>query len=263
MTKVHGTALVDLGADIDDDVEIGAFAVIGSKVRIGAGSKIGAHVVIAGDTVLGRDNTVSPFCCLGGPPQDKKFAGEETRLVIGDRNTIREYCFFNPGTVQDLGVTTIGDDNWIMGYVHVAHDCVIGNQTVIANATQLAGHVQLGDYAILGGLTGVHQFVKIGAHVMGGAHSYLSQDVPPYVLCSGAPAVPHGVNTEGLKRRGFDETAIAAVKQVYRLLYRQKLSFEDARAAILEFAKTTEPNAKAAVTVFADFLANATRGVIR
>jgi UDP-N-acetylglucosamine acyltransferase len=263
MTKVHGSALVDPGADIDDDVEIGPFAVIGPGVKIGGGSKIGAHVVIAGDTTLGRDNNVSPFCCLGGPPQDKKFAGEDTRLVIGDRNTIREYCFFNPGTIQDLGVTTIGDDNWIMGYVHVAHDCVIGNQTVIANATQLAGHVHLGDYAILGGLTGVHQFVKIGAHVMSGAHSYLSQDVPPYVLCSGAPAVPHGVNTEGLKRRGFDEAAVAAVRQAYRLLYRQKLSFEDARAAISEFGKTGAPEAQAAVAVFSNFLANATRGVIR
>jgi UDP-N-acetylglucosamine acyltransferase len=263
MTSVHGSALVDPGASIDDDVEIGPFCVIGPKVSIGAGSQIGAHVVITGDTTLGRDNRISPFCCLGGPPQDKKFAGEHTRLVIGNRNTIREYCFFNPGTVQDLAETRIGDDNWIMGYVHIAHDCVIGNQTVIANATQLAGHVHVGDFAILGGLTGVHQFVKVGAHAMSGAHSYLSQDVPPYVLCTGAPAKPHGVNTEGLKRRGFGEDAIAAVRQAYRLLYRQKLSFEDARAAILELGTTLAPDAQAAVAVFGNFLAAATRGIIR
>ncbi len=263
MTQVHGSAVVDPHAMLDADVTIGPFCVIGPKVKIGAGSSLGAHVVVMGDTTIGRDNAVSPFCCLGGPPQDKKFAGEETQLVIGDRNTIREYCFFNTGTTQDAGVTRVGDDNWIMGYVHIAHDCVIGNHTVIANATQLAGHVHVGDHAILGGLTGVHQFVKIGAHVMSGAHGYLNQDVPPFVLCSGAPAAPHGINVEGLRRRGFDDASIAALRHAYRLLYRQKLAFDDAQRAIAEFAQGLEAAPQQAVRVFGEFLARATRGVIR
>jgi UDP-N-acetylglucosamine acyltransferase len=185
MTRVHQSAIVDDGAELDGDVTVGPFCVIGAGVKVGSGTVIGPHVVLAGDTVIGRDNRIAPFCSLGGPPQDKKYAGEATRLRIGDRNTIREYCYFNPGTVQDQGVTQIGNDNWIMGYVHVAHDCVVGNDTTIANASQLAGHVVIGDWAILGGLCGVHQYVKVGAHAMVGAHSYLNQDVPP---CASQPA---------------------------------------------------------------------------
>jgi UDP-N-acetylglucosamine acyltransferase len=263
MTQVHPSALVDARASLDDDVTIGPFCVIGPKVRIGAGTQVDAHVVLAGDTSIGRDNRIAPFCSLGGAPQDKKYAGEETRLVIGDRNTIREYCYFNPGTVQDRSVTTIGCDNWIMGYVHVAHDCIIGDQTTIANATQLAGHVVIGDWAILGGLTGVHQFVKIGAHAMVGAHSYLNQDVPPYVMCSGAPASPHGINSEGLRRRGFSDAALAALRQVYRLLYRQQLGLEDAKRQIEALANAEAGDARFAVEEFQSFLAAASRGVIR
>jgi UDP-N-acetylglucosamine acyltransferase len=263
MTQVHPSAIVDPSASIDDDVTVGPFCVIGPKVHIGSGTHIAAHVVLAGDTSIGRDNRIAPFCSIGGVPQDKKYAGEATRLEIGDRNTIREYCYFNPGTVQDRSLTTIGNDNWIMGYVHVAHDCIIGNQTTIANATQLAGHVVIGDWAILGGLTGVHQFVKVGAHAMVGAHSYLNQDVPPYVMCSGAPASPHGINSEGLRRRGFSDAALSALRQVYRLLYRQQLSFEQARHQIEALAADQQDDARAAVDVFKSFLQAASRGVIR
>ena len=263
MTQVHPSAIIDPAASLDADVTVGPFCVIGPKVRIGAGTRIEAHVVLAGDTSIGRDNRIAPFCSLGGAPQDKKYAGEDTRLVIGDRNTIREYCYFNPGTVQGGSVTTIGHDNWIMGYVHVAHDCMIGDQTTIANATQLAGHVEIGDWAILGGLTGVHQYVKIGAHVMVGAHSYLNQDVPPYVMCSGAPASPHGINSEGLRRRGFSDAALAALRQVYRLLYRQQLGLAEARQQIEALAISQTGDAQAAVLLFQQFLAAASRGVIR
>jgi UDP-N-acetylglucosamine acyltransferase len=263
MTTVHQSAVIDKGALLDQDVTVGPFCVIGAGVKVAGGTVIGPHVVLAGDTSIGRDNQIAPFCSLGGPPQDKKYRGELTRLVIGERNTIREYCYFNPGTIQDQGLTSIGNDNWIMGYVHVAHDCVIGNDTTIANACQLAGHVEIGDWAILGGLTGVHQYVKVGAHVMVGAHSYLNQDVPPYVLCTGAPAEPRGINTEGLKRRGFSADTLGALRQVYRLLYRQQLSFEDAKAAIAALASESELESQQALALFSDFLTAATRGVMR
>jgi UDP-N-acetylglucosamine acyltransferase len=263
MTRVHPSAVIEKGALLDHDVTVGAFCVIGANVKVAGGTVIGPHVVLAGDTSIGRDNHIAPFCSLGGPPQDKKYRGEPTRLVIGERNTIREYCYFNPGTIQDQGLTSIGNDNWIMGYVHVAHDCVIGNDTTIANACQLAGHVEIGDWAILGGLTGVHQYVKVGAHVMVGAHSYLNQDVPPYVLCSGAPAEPHGINLEGLKRRGFEADTLASLRQVYRLLYRQQLSFQDAKAAIAGLASHADVKSQQALRVFSDFLTAASRGVIR
>ncbi len=260
---MHHRAIVDDGAELDGDVTVGPFCVIGAGVKVGSGTVIGPHVVLAGDTVIGRDNRIAPFCSLGGPPQDKKYAGEATRLRIGDRNTIREYCYFNPGTVQDQGVTQIGNDNWIMGYVHVAHDCVVGNDTTIANASQLAGHVVIGDWAILGGLCGVHQYVKVGAHAMVGAHSYLNQDVPPYVMCSGAPASPHGINSEGLKRRGFDAATLSALRQMYRLLYRQQLSMEAARAKIAELVAEPGEASAPMLAVFSEFLSAASRGVIR
>jgi UDP-N-acetylglucosamine acyltransferase len=262
MTRVHPSALVDPAAELADDVEIGPYALIGPHVVIGARSSIGAHVVLDGRLRMGADNRVAPFCSLGGPPQDKKYAGEPTRLEIGDRNVIREYCYFNTGTAQDEGVTRIGDDNWIMGYVHVAHDCRIGSNTILANSVQLGGHVVVGDWAIVGGLCGVHQFVKIGAHAMVGAHSYLSQDVPPYVLCSGRPAAPHGLNSEGLRRRGFEAAALAALRQAYRQLYRSGLSLEAARATIAKQA-LSEPAAAAPLQLLLDFLASAERGIIR
>ena len=187
MARIHPSALVDAKAQLGEDVDVAAYAVIGSNVRIDEGTRIGPHSVIEGHTTIGRDNRIFQFCSIGGAPQDKKYAGEPTRLVIGDGNTIREFCTLNTGTVQDAGVTRIGDDNWIMAYVHVAHDCQVGSHTIIANAVQLAGHVQLGDWAFLGGLSGVHQFVRVGAHAMTGFQTRLSQDLPPYRHRLGQP----------------------------------------------------------------------------
>jgi UDP-N-acetylglucosamine acyltransferase len=262
MTRIHPTALVDAHAKLAADVEVGAYSIIGPDVEIGAGSRIAAHVVLDGRTSIGADNQIAPFCSLGGPPQDKKYSGEPTGLQIGARNVIREYCYFNTGTVQDSGVTRIGDDNWIMGYVHIAHDCVIGNNTILANSVQLGGHVQVGDWVVLGGQCGVHQYVQIGAHAMAGAHSYVSQDVPPYVMCSGYPAAPHGLNSEGLRRRGFDAAAITLLRRAYKLLYRQGLSLEESRSAIDALARDALERG-AAVHLLSDFLASAQRGIIR
>ena len=218
MASIHPTAIVDAGAQLDDSVRVGAYALIGAHVRIGAGSSIGPHCVIEGRTTIGRDNTIFQFASLGAAPQDKKYAGEPTELHIGERNTIREFCTFNTGTAQDAGVTRIGDDNWVMAYVHIAHDCQVGSQTILANNATLAGHVHVGDWAIIGGLTGVHQFVKVGAHVMAGFASHISQDVPPFMLVDGNPLAVRGFNVEGLRRRGFGAARIAAVKQMHRLL---------------------------------------------
>src|SRR5471032_2496821 len=219
MAGIHSTAIVDSKAELDSSVEIGAYSVIGPHVRIAAGTKVGPHVVIEGHTTIGRDNSIFQFGSIGAAPQDKKYAGEPTRLEIGDRNTIREFVTLNLGTVQDGGVTRVGNDNWVMAYVHVAHDCQIGDQVILANSVQLAGHVQLDDWVFLGGLTGVHQFVKVGAHAMTAANSYLSQDLPPYVTAAGSPCSAHGINAEGLRRRGFTPEGIAAIRQAYKLLY--------------------------------------------
>ena len=201
--RIHPTALIDSAAQLDSSVSVGPYAVIGPHVEIGAGTTIGAHCVVEGHTRIGCDNRIFQFASLGAQPQDKKYAGEPTRLVIGDRNTVREFCTFNAGTVQDQGVTTIGDDNWIMAYVHVAHDCVVGSHTILANNATLAGHVHVGDHVILGGLTGVHQFTKVGAHAMAGFASHISQDVPPFMMVDGNPLAVRGFNIEGLRRRGF------------------------------------------------------------
>lgn len=201
--RIHPTALIDSAAQLDSSVSVGAYAVIGPHVEIGAGTTIGAHCVVEGHTRIGCDNRIFQFASLGAQPQDKKYAGEPTRLVIGDRNTVREFCTFNTGTVQDQGVTAIGDDNWIMAYVHVAHDCVVGSHTILANNATLAGHVHVGDHVILGGLTGVHQFTKVGAHAMAGFASHISQDVPPFMMVDGNPLAVRGFNIEGLRRRGF------------------------------------------------------------
>lgn len=283
MSLIHPTALVERGAELADGVEIGPFCSIGAQVRIDAGTRLLSHVSVQGRTRIGRDNVIHPFCSVGAAPQDKKYQGEPTELHIGSRNTIRECCTLNLGTVQDSGITRIGDDNWIMAYVHVAHDCQIGNHVVFANSTQLAGHVHVGDWTVLGGFTGVHQFVRIGAHVMAGIASVLTQDVPPFVLLGGTPAVPHGINAEGLRRRGFSPERVAVLRRAYRLLYRQGLSLEQAgqllgaqrqelvaaSGAVSTAASTvastadSAPDSAADLGQLLDFLAASTRGIVR
>ena len=262
MSTIHPTALVDAAAQIDASVTIGPYAVIGPHVVLGAGTTVGAHCVIEGHTTIGRDNRIFQFASLGAAPQDKKYAGEPTRLVIGDRNTIREFCTFNTGTVQDQGVTRIGDDNWIMAYVHIAHDCVVGNQTILANNATLAGHVQVDDYAIIGGLTGIHQFTKVGAHVMAGFASHISQDVPPFMMVDGNPLAVRGLNLEGLRRRGFSPERLAAIKQMHRLLYRQGLTLEAAHSAIAALP-AAHPEAAADIALLLAFLDTSARGIAR
>jgi UDP-N-acetylglucosamine acyltransferase len=262
MARIHPSALVDAQARLGDEVEVGAYAVIGAHVRIGEGTHIGPHAVIDGHTTIGRDNRIFQFCSIGGPPQDKKYAGEPTRLEIGDGNTIREFCTLNTGTVQDGGVTRVGDDNWIMAYVHIAHDCQVGSHTIIANAVQLGGHVQLGDWAFLGGLSGVHQFVRVGAHAMTGFQTRLSQDLPPYVTASGNPAEAQGINSEGLRRRGFSAERIDVVKQMHRLLYRKSLRLDEAVQQI-EALRGEQQQSEADIALMLDFLAAAPRGIVR
>ena len=256
--SLHSTAIVHPAAQLAADVEVGAFTVIDAHVRIGAGTTIGHHCVISGQTRIGRDNRIAPFVSLGGPPQDKKYGGEPTALEIGDNNTIREFCTFNTGTVQDVGTTRLGNRNWIMAYVHLAHDCQVGNDTIFANSAQLAGHVHVGDFAILGGFTLVHQFVKIGAHSITGLGTVLLQDVPPFVTASGNPAAAHGINSEGLRRRGFSAQAIEALRRAYKTLYRSGLSFEEAKKAL---AVQVDDNSE--IRLLAEFLARVTRGIIR
>ena len=262
MTNIHPTAQVDAAAQLADDVQVGAYAVIGPHVRIGARTQIGAHCVISGHTTIGEDNVFHPFGAIGGAPQDKKYANEPTRLEIGNRNTVREFCTFNTGTVQDSGCTRVGDDNWMMAYVHLAHDVQLGNNTILANNATLAGHVHVGDWVIIGGLSGVHQFVKIGAHAMVGFSSAISQDVPPFVMADGNPAAARGFNAEGLRRRGFDADRIAAVKRMYRLLYRQGLTLEQTLAQLPEVA-AQYPSAAQDVDMVGVFLQNSTRGIVR
>lgn len=261
---IHPTAIVDPGAKIGANVEIGAYSIIGPHVEIGDNTVVGPHVVISGHTRIGRDNHIFQFCSLGEVPQDKKYAGEPTRLEIGDRNTIREFCTFNRGTVQDEGVTRLGDDNWVMAYVHLAHDVQVGDHTILANNATLAGHVQVGDWAIIGGLTGVHQFTHVGAHAMTGFQSHVSQDVPPYMMVSGNPLAVHGFNVEGLRRRGFSRERLALVKQMYRLLYRDGLTLEQAKTAIGALkGSVADEKADADVQLLLDFLDAATRGIVR
>ena len=262
MPQIHPTALIDPRAELDSSVEVGPYAVIGPRVRIGAGTVVGAHCVIDGHTTLGRDNRIFPFASIGGAPQDKKYAGEPTRLSIGDGNTIREYVTINTGTVQDEGETRLGDDNWIMAYVHIAHDCRLGSHIILANAVQLAGHVHLGDWVFLGGLSGVHQFVRVGAHAMTAFQTRLAQDVPPFVTAGGNPAEAQSINAEGLRRRGFAPERIALVKQMYRLLYRKGLTLEAARQQIDALCGEVA-EADADIALMQDFLSTATRGIVR
>ena len=262
MALIHPTALVDPAAELGATVSVGPYAVIGAGVTVGEGTTIGAHCVIEGPTCIGRDNRIFSHAALGAAPQDMKYRGEPTALEIGDRNTIREFCTFNRGTVQDGGVTRIGSDNWIMAYVHVAHDVQLGQHTILANNATLAGHVHVGDWAIVGGLSGVHQFCKIGAHAMIGFQSHVSQDVPPYMTVAGNPLAVAGFNAEGLRRRGFSRERIALVKQMHRLLYRDGLTLESAREAIAALVGTVE-DGDADIALLLDFLAASTRGIAR
>jgi UDP-N-acetylglucosamine acyltransferase len=255
---IHPSAIIAPGARLAADVSVGAYSIIGPDVSIGERSWIGPHVVIEGRTDIGRDNRIYPFCSIGLPPQDKKYGGEPTRLSVGDRNTIREYCSISTGTVQDAGVTRVGDDNWIMGYVHLAHDCQIASNTILANNTQLAGHVHIGEYAITGGFTGVHQFVRIGAHSMTAGGTMLRQDVPPYVLAEGNPAAARGINSEGLRRRGFSAEAINAIRDAFKTLYRSGLTLAEAKQELLGVC-AEHPEVQPLVA----FLDAATRGIVR
>lgn len=259
---IHPTALVHEHAELAPDVRVGAYSIVGPHVRIDSGTVVGPHCIIDGHTTIGKDNTFYRFCSIGGMPQDKKYQGEPTRLEIGDKNMVREYVTINTGTAQDIGVTRVGEDNWIMAYVHIAHDCQIGNHTVIANSVQLAGHIYIGDWAILGGSSAVHQFVRIGAHCMIGGTSAIRQDIPPYIIGAGDPFRPVGINTEGLKRRGFSAEVISALKEAYKLVYRRKLSIEEAAAQMVQLQEQ-QPEAAEAVQVFIDFLNASTRGIAR
>ena len=262
MTSIHPTAIVEPGAFLDDSVSIGAYSIVGANVRVGRGTSIGAHCVIEGRTTIGSDNRIFQFCSLGAVPQDKKYAGEPTELHIGDRNTIREFCTFNLGTAQDSAVTRLGNDNWVMAYVHIAHDVQVGNHTTLANNATLAGHVQVGDGVTVGGLSGVHQFVKIGAHAFVGFASAVSQDVPPFMMVDGNPLAVRGFNIEGLRRLGFTPERIAVVKQMHRLLYRNGLTFEQSREAIAALADQAT-DAAADIAMMGDFLSRAKRGIVR
>ena len=257
MSLLHPTAIIAPGARLADDVQVGAYSIIGEHVEIGAGTVVGSHCVIDGHTTIGKNNNFYRFCSIGGMPQDKKYAGEPTRLEIGDGNTIREYVTINTGTTQDVGVTRVGDDNWIMAYVHIAHDCQVGSHTVIANGVQFAGHIHVGDWAIIGGLTAIHQFVRIGAHCMIGGTSSIRQDVPPFVIGAGDPFRPVGVNSEGLSRRGFDAEAVSNVKNLYKLLYRRELKVEEALKQMKALPDTPEK------AIMVDFLEQSHRGIVR
>ncbi|MES2740854.1 MAG: acyl-ACP--UDP-N-acetylglucosamine O-acyltransferase [Pseudomonadota bacterium] len=262
MGSIHPSAVIDPRAQLDSSVAVGAYSVIGPHVRIGAGTWVGPHVVIEGHTTIGQDNKLFQFSSIGAPPQDKKWAGEPTRLEIGDRNTIREFCTFNTGTVQDAGVTRLGHDNWISAYVHLAHDCQVGSHTIFSNNAQLAGHVQIGDWVIMSGFANVHQFCKIGAHAFVGMSTSLTQDVPPFVLLSGNPAAAHGVNIEGLKRRGFSRVQIDAIRAAYKTIYRSGLTLEQAKAGLLA-QEAASPEAAPQIGAMRTFLDGASRGIVR
>lgn len=256
--RIHATAIVADSARIAEDAEIGACTVIGEDVEIGSGTHVGSHVVINGPTRIGRDNRIYQFASVGDDPQDKKYAGEPTRLTIGDRNTIREYCTISRGTVQDEGETRIGDDNWIMAYVHIAHDCRIGSNTVFANNATLGGHVHVGDWVTFAGFSGAHQFCRIGAHSFLGMYSGANRDVPAYLMVTGQPAEPRGINSEGLKRRGFTAEQIRNIKNAYRIVYRKGLKLE---AAIAEIETLVEPQPE--LRIFLESILASERGLIR
>ncbi len=256
--KIHATAIIDASAELDSSVEVGAYSVIGPNVKIGAGTRVASHVTINGPSIIGENNQIFQFSSLGEVPQDKKYKGEPTLLEIGNNNTIREFCTFNRGTIQDKGTTKIGDDNWIMAYVHIAHDCQIGNHTIFANNSSLAGHVDVHDHAILGGFTLIHQFCKIGSHVITAVGSVVFKDIPPYVTAAGYDAKPHGINAEGLKRRGFSAESILQIKRAYKTLYRKSLTLEEAKVELGIMQQTTPE-----IALLTDFLNSSTRGIVR
>lgn len=264
MSAIHATAIVDPAAELDSSVTVGPYSVIGPYVKIGAGTTIGPHVVIEGHTTIGQDNRIFQFASLGAIPQDKKYAGEPCELVIGHRNTIREFCTFNIGSPGDVGVTRVGDDNWLMAYVHLAHDCQVGNHTIFANNTQLAGHVHVGDWVIFGGFTVVHQFVRIGAHSMTAMCTLLFADLPPFVMCQGQPAAARSMNFEGLRRRGFSAERISAVKAMHKALYRDDLTLQLAMERIATLSES-HPESLSDVQMMLSFLEQTSpqRGIVR
>jgi len=262
VSDIHATAIVDPKAELAPGVVIGPYAVLGAGVQVGAGTTVGPHCVLEGPLTIGADNRIHAHAVLGGAPQDMKYRGEPTSLVIGDRNTIREFCTFNRGTAQDGGVTRVGDDNWIMAYVHVAHDVQLGCHTILANNATLAGHVHVGDWAIVGGLVGVHQFCRVGAHAMVGFQSRVSQDVPPFMTVAGQPLAVAGINAEGLRRRGFSRARIDTLRRMHRLLYREGLKLDEARAALEALARSSGES-EADLRCVLDFLAASTRGIVR
>ncbi|WP_345797939.1 acyl-ACP--UDP-N-acetylglucosamine O-acyltransferase [Castellaniella sp. MT123] len=260
--RIHPTAIVAPGAVLGDDVSVGPYSIIGEHVRIGAGTRVGPHCVIDGHTTIGPNNHFYRFCSIGGIPQDKKYQGEPTALEIGAGNTFREHVTINIGTVQDVGTTRLGDDNWIMTYVHIAHDCQLGSHIVIANSVQLGGHIHIGDWAIIGGLSAVHQFVRIGAHAMIGGTSSVRQDVPPYMIGAGDSFRPVGINSEGLGRRGFTPDDIQVLKEAYKTLYRRQFNIEQAADALVDLQQA-HPSEAPVVQTLIDFLRASTRGIAR
>ncbi len=260
--SIHPSAIVHPDAQLAPDVQVGPYSIIGAHVTIDSGTVVGPHCVIDGHTSIGKNNNFYRFCSIGGMPQDKKYAGEPTRLEIGDGNTVREYVTINTGTVQDVGVTRLGDDNWIMAYVHIAHDCQLGSHIIMANSVQLAGHIHIGDWAIIGGLSAVHQFVRIGAHCMVGGTSSIRQDIPPYVIGAGDPFRPAGINSEGLGRRGFTPEQISQVKEVYKLLYRRNLKVDEALEQMQQL-QTQAPESADAIGLMVEFLQASSRGIVR
>ncbi len=255
---IHPSAVIDPSAELADDVEVGPFTVIGAGVEVGSGTRIGPHSVLRGPARIGRDNRIFQFASVGEDPQDKKYAGEPTQLEIGDRNTIRECVTLSRGTVQGLGLTRIGNDNWFMAYCHVAHDCLVGNGTVFANATALGGHVEIGDFAVLGGSTLIHQFCRVGANSFCSMGATVRRDVPPFVTVAGDPAMPHGINSEGLRRRGYSAERVALIKRAYRLVYRSGLRLAEAVAAVREM-----PDPNGDLTLMCNFVEGGGRGIAR
>jgi UDP-N-acetylglucosamine acyltransferase len=255
---IHPTALIDADAKIGQNVSIGPYCIVEADTEIGDDCVLKSHVVVARHTQIGKGNKIYPFASIGEDPQDKKYANEPTQLIIGDNNTIREYVTINRGTTDDQGITRVGNDNWIMAYVHIAHDCIVGNHTILANCTSLAGHVQVGDYAILGGFTKLHQFCRVGAHAFTAMDSGFQKDVPPFVMAQGNPAIPRAINFEGLKRRGFGKERIAAIKTAYRVLYKSDLKLNEAINELENLAKDSID-----VKMMVEFIQQSSRSIIR